>query len=263
ERHLTLLDDTLNDFRNQVVTKQIATGNNIDFKSRLESLQVKYDNLSKKSTKHTDVVSKSSGYYIGYADGYENVVNFDEISKISIDDIRKALETEPKEVPSGVIGKVVTEFTWYFLSVLETEKVGSLKVGKTVTVVLPFSAVNTIQAKVYAMNENKETGEVALVLACDIMNQDVASLRIENAQIVTSSYTGIKVPAASIRVNDDGEKGVFVMSGNIAKFKKINIVYTEDDYILSKAEDGADGYVSLYDNIITGGKDLYDGKVIK
>ena len=263
ERHLTLLDDTINDFRNQIVTKQIATGNNIDFKSRLESLQVKYDNLSKKSTKHTDIISKSSGYYIGYTDGYENVIDCKEISKISIDDIRKALEAEPKEVPTGVIGKVVTEFTWYFLSVLEADKVGSLTVGKTVTVVLPFSAVNTVEAKVYAMNENKETGEVALVLACDIMNNDVASLRVENAQIVTASYTGIKVPSASIRVNEDGEKGVYVQSGNIAKFKKINIVYTEDDYILSKAKDGDDGYVTLYDNIITGGKDLYDGKVIK
>lgn len=263
DRHLTLLDETINDFRNQIVTKQIATGNELDFKSRLESLQVKYDNLSKKSTKHTDIVSKSSGYYIGYTDGYENVIDCKDISKISIDDIRKALEAEPKTVPESVIGKVVTDFNWYFLCVLESNKLGSLSVGKTITVVLPFSAVNTVEAKVYAMNENKETGEVALVLSCNLMDSNTASLRIENAEIVIASHTGIKVPSSAIRVNKDGEKGVYVQSGNIAKFKKINIVYSEDDYILSKAEDGSDGYVSLYDNIITGGKDLYDGKVIK
>ena len=263
ERHLTMLDETINDFRNQVVTKQISTGSKVDFDSRLASLQVKYDTLSKKSTKHTDIVSKNSGYYIGYTDGYENVIDCKEISKIGIDDIRKALEAEPKSVPSGVIGKVVTEFTWYFLSVLEADKVASLSVGNTVTVVLPFSAVNTVEAKVYAMNENKETGEVALILSCNVMNPDAASLRHENAQFVIASHTGIKVPSSAIRVNKDGEKGVYVLSGNIAKFKKINIVYTEDDFILSQAEDGADGYVSLYDNIITEGKDLYDGKVFK
>ena len=263
ERHFTLLDETINDFRNQVVTKQISTGSKVDFDSRLASLQVKYDTLSKKSTKHTDIVSKNSGYYIGYTDGYENVIDYKEISKIGIDDIRKALEAEPKSVPSGVIGKVVTEFTWYFLSVLEADKVASLSVGNTVTVVLPFSAVNTVEAKVYAMNENKETGEVALILSCSVMNPDAASLRHENAQFVIASHTGIKVPSSAIRVNKDGEKGVYVLSGNIAKFKKINIVYTEDDFILSQAEDGADGYVSLYDNIITEGKDLYDGKVFK
>ena len=263
ERHFTTLDDTINDFRNQVVTKQISTGSKVDFDSRVASLQVKYDTLSKKSTKHTDIVSKNSGYYIGYTDGYENVIDCKEISKIGIDDIRKALEAEPKAVPNGVIGKVVTEFTWYFLSVIESRKVSSLSVGDTVTVVLPFSAVNTVQAKVFAMNENKETGEVALVLTCSIMNEDAASLRHENAEFVIASHTGIKVPSSAIRVNKDGEKGVYVLSGNIALFKKINIVYTEDDYVLSKAEDGADGYVSLYDNIITEGKDLYDGKVLK
>ncbi len=263
ERHLTLLDETINDFRNQVVTKQISTGSKLDFESRLASLQVKYDTLSKKSTKHTDVVSKNSGYYIGYTDGYENVIDCKEISKISIDDIRQAFKAEPKTVPNGVIGKVVTDFTWYFLTVLESDKVASLSVGSTVTVVLPFSSINTVGAKVYAINENKETGEVALVLSCNIMNPAAVALRHENAQIVKASYTGIKVPSSAIRVNKDGEKGVYVLSGNLALFKKINIVYTEDDYILSKAEDGADGYVSLYDNIITGGKDLYDGKVIK
>ena len=263
ERHFTTLDDTINDFRNQVVTKQISTGSKVDFDSRVASLQVKYDTLSKKSTKHTDIVSKNSGYYIGYTDGYENVIDCKEITKIGIDDIRKALEAEPKAVPNGVIGKVVTEFTWYFLSVIESSKVSSLSVGDTVTVVLPFSAVNTVQAKVFAMNENKETGEVALVLTCSIMNEDAASLRHENAEFVIASHTGIKVPSSAIRVNKDGEKGVYVLSGNIALFKKINIVYTEDDYVLSKAEDGADGYVSLYDNIITEGKDLYDGKVLK
>lgn len=263
DRHLTLLDDSINSFRNQVVTKQISTGSKLDFESRLASLQVKYDTLSKKSTKHTDVISKNSGYYIGYTDGYENVIDCKEISKIGIDDIRKALEAEPKTVPNGVIGKVVTDFTWYFLTVLEADKVASLSVGSTVTVVLPFSAINTVSAKVFAINENKETGEVALVLSCNIMNPDAVALRHENAKIVKSSYTGIKVPSSAIRVNKDGEKGVYVLSGNLAMFKKINIVYSADDYVLSRAEDGGSGYVSLYDNIITEGKDLYDGKVIK
>ena len=54
-----------------------------------------------------------------------------------------------------------------------------------------------------------------------------------------------------------------MLSGNIAKFRKVNIVYSEEDYVLSLAEEGQDGYVRLYDNIITEGKDLYDGKVLK
>jgi hypothetical protein len=95
------------------------------------------------------------------------------------------------------------------------------------------------------------------------MNPDVASLRHETAEIVIASHTGLKIPSSALRVNDDGEKGVYVLSGNIAKFRKVNIVYSEDDFVLSRTEEGQEGYVRLYDNIITEGKDLYDGKIVK
>ena len=42
-------------------------------------------------------------------------------------------------------------------------------------------------------------------------------------------------------------------------------VYTEDDYIISSEtpKEGETGdFVSLYDAVILGGKDLYDGKIL-
>lgn len=117
--------------------------------------------------------------------------------------------------------------------------------GKTITVNLPFSAVSSVKATVAAINENRETGEAALVLACNLMNSDIALLRQESAELVIASHTGLKIPTDALRVDEDGNKGVYVLSGNIAKFKKVNIVYSTDDFVLSHADEGASGYVTL------------------
>ncbi|MBR5976398.1 MAG: hypothetical protein IK046_01135 [Clostridia bacterium] len=263
ERNFSRLDEQVNDFRNKVVTKQISTGSAIDFGSKLAALKAQYETLSKENIKHRNVVASESGYYINGADGYENIVDCKEIKNITTDEVRAALAAEPKAVPEDAVGRIVKEFNWYLITVVESKQVSGLKTGRSITVNLPYSSISSIDAKVYAMSENRDTGEIALVLSCNLMNPDVASLRHEAAEIVIASHTGLKIPTSALRVNDDGDKGVYVLSGNIAKFKKVNIIYSEKDFVLSKAEEGQDGYVRLYDNIITEGKDLYDGKVVK
>lgn len=130
KRNFALLDLEVNDFRNQVVTKQIATGSNFDFESRLASYKAQYESLSTKSTRHRNVISTASGYYINSTDGFETVVDFENVKKISVDDIRAALDAKPVAVPEGSIGKVVTDFTWYFLCVVEMKKYSRTRCGK-------------------------------------------------------------------------------------------------------------------------------------
>ncbi len=263
ERDFTSLDENVNELRNRIVTKQISTGSKLDFEAKLASLKSQRESLEQLSTKHRNVIASESGYYISGADGYENVVDCAEIKNITPDEVKAVFEAKPSPVPEGAIGRIVTEFNWYFLFVVDAKQAAGLSVGKEITVNLPYSSVNSVKAKVYTINENRETGEMAIIIACNLMNPDVASLRHETAEIVIASHTGLKIPSSALRVNDDGEKGVYVLSGNIAKFRKVNIVYSEDDFVLSRTEEGQEGYVRLYDNIITEGKDLYDGKIVK
>ncbi len=262
KKNFTEINESIDDVRDQVVTRQIATGNNIDFQKKLSSLEAEYNELSKKSSKHSSVISDTPGYYISGTDGLEKIVDIEKVKTLSVDDIYGVLKSKAEDVPSGAIGKVVTDFTWYFLCVVDANRTGTLGVGDSVTVNLPFSAVNSVEATVYAINEN--TGDkTALVLSCNLMNSDISSLRHENAELITNSYTGLRVPSKAIRVNKDGEKGVFVQNGNIIEFRKLNIIYTADDYVLSSADANDDSYVRLYDNIVTEGKNLYDGKIVK
>ena len=66
----------------------------------------------------------------------------------------------------------------------------------------------------------------------------------------------------------DGVQGVYVLTGNIVTFKRLDVIYTGDDYVISKKiydtvkDDNNIPYVKLYDEVIVEGKDLSDGKII-
>ena len=59
----------------------------------------------------------------------------------------------------------------------------------------------------------------------------------------------------------DSKKGVYVVSGMQAKFVEIEIVYSNDNYMICKRND-ADGSLKLYDRVVVKGRNLYDGKIV-
>ena len=93
------------------------------------------------------------------------------------------------------------------------------------------------------------------------MDESLADLRIEDIQIVTEEYTGYKIPNSAIRTVD-GEKGVYVVRGNLLGFRKIHILYSTDSYSIVDNPDGESGYIKLYDKVVTKGVELYDNKLV-
>ena len=61
---------------------------------------------------------------------------------------------------------------------------------------------------------------------------------------------------------------MFILRGNVVSQRRLYVVYTGDDYLLSGTPDMekdktlTGNYVGRYDEIITGGKNLYAGAVI-
>ena len=157
------------------------------------------------------------------------------------------------------MGKLVDSFDWYFVCTVPYSDSGKLKKDKKVKVNIPNTAVGSIDCKIAYIGA-KEGDYIPIVLECNIMNRDVANLRIEDIEIITDSFTGIRINNKAIR-EVDGAKGVYVKRGNIIQFKKINIISSSEEYsIVEKVDDSS--YVRQYDTIITEGVDLYDGKVV-
>lgn len=252
-------EDSLIDLRDAITARQLAVGEEIVVEAKLSKLQAELVSLETLAEGYTTVASHSSGYYIGSVDGYENAIAYDDCTEVTCEQISNLLSAEKQEASSNVMGKLVDSFDWYFLCNVPYNDSGEIEVGDTVSVNVPNTAVGTIKCTV-VYKSDKDGEQVAVVLKCNVMNRDVANLRIADIQIITDEFTGFRINNDAIR-EVEGEKGVYVMRGNIIQFKKIKIVYSTEDYsIIEKVDDSA--YVRQYDTIITQGVDLYDGKVV-
>ena len=93
--------------------------------------------------------------------------------------------------------------------------------------------------------------------------------------LVKGEYDGIKVPRSAIRFRDIEEsttnvltgevtttmvnyRGVYVLDGEEVVFRKLDVIYEGDDYVLS-AVNQSGGYLLLYDSIIVEGIDASGG----
>ena len=112
--------------------------------------------------------------------------------------------------------------------------------------------------------DRDDSGEYSLmVFEITQMSEALSLLRKDQAKIILSSSTGLRVPKSAIHLNDEGETGVYSIFGANMTFKKIDVIFENETYALCSYHTGESGYLQLYDTIIVKGKDLYDNKAVK
>ena len=257
----TAAHESAEDFRSSVTSKQIETGAQLDYSEKLASLKNELAALKSQNLSYSSVNSEKAGYFISGTDGYENTLSYDSIDLITSDDIKKAVASSAdKTADGGVIGRIVSNFKWYILCVVDTEKTVNLKKGETLYVNFPYSGIEKLPVTLKSIGD-RDGAETELVLMCDLMNDKLTDLRIEDIEIITSEYSGYKIKNSAIRTVD-GEKGVYVVSGNLLSFKNVHILYAADEYSIVDNPEGESGYIKLYDKVVTKGVELYDNKLV-
>ena len=242
--------------------RQITIGKVENFNDRLTALAAARDALAGSfSASTSEIRSPIAGYFVSEIDGYESMTA-DKAADMTPEDVSKAI-SEPPAGPTTGIGKVVGDYEWYLACVLPVGQAAQLKEGTELTVRLPFVVNQAIPVRVVATNKNKE-GQVAVIFESSQMSKELSSVRIEEVQIQMKEYEGLRVPDSAMQFNDKQEAGVYVRVGNTLVFKRVNVLYhSENDRYSICEQTNEDGYLKLYDNIVVGGKDLYDGKIIR
>ena len=243
--------------------QQITIGRVENFNDRLAALTSARDTLAGSFSKSTsEIRSPIAGYFVSRIDGYEASLTADKADDLTPEEVGKALAGSTAGTASG-IGKVVGDYDWYLACVLPVEQAAQMKEGAELTVRLPFVLNQAIPVRVAATNKDR-AGQVAVIFECSQMSKELSSIRIEQVQIQLKEYEGLRVPDEAIQFNDKQESGVYVRVGNALSFKRIKVLYhsEHDRYSICEQTDES-GYLKLYDNIVVGGKDLYDGKIIR
>lgn len=255
------LDECADAFSDRVTSRQIVVGENMDFSSKIQALTQKLTSLQTVQKSYGKITAPSAGYYISSVDGYEKTIDYNALDKLTAEQVENAINSKPVSDNGNIMGKLVSRFAWFFVCTLPKEQASSLKTGEKLSVKLPYAeAINitvTIDNIIFSDGD-----KCVLILRNSYMNDTLANLRIEQAQLLLHEYEGFRISAKSVRVNENNEKGVFVLSGNKISFKKINIIFSTDEYVVVEKDSEQSGYLRLYDEVIISGKDLYDGKVI-
>lgn len=196
------------------------------------------------------VTSTETGYFTSSFDGYESELSLGNISSLTTQDINNIIKN-PKKVSQGavgydnVIGKVFNDYSWKMVGIINTPD--KYFVNQTIT--LAFTSSNARHTvTVESITSTGNGNEAIIVLSCDELNSDIAAIRAAEVELIFNEYTGIRVSRDAIRFVG-GEKGVYVIEGELTEFKKLDVIYDGDDYVLSKNTADRE-YLNLYDQVL-------------
>lgn len=254
------IDTIKSDMLSLLNKKQLATGEVINFNTQIAKLQKQCLALSKKTNSQTGTISApEAGYFVSSADGFENAYDYANAQSITASDVKKLLSAKASAT-SDTAGKIISGYESYMVCVLSANDAYKLNVGGSVQLRFLLSSQPQLTVTVAAINKN--SSGVAVVFKCTTMTSALAVIRKQTVEIVSDSYTGIKVLDSYVHVIN-GVKGVFVRSGNIAEFKKLEPIYSAAGYTVSAIDTAKPDSLQVYDEIIENGDDLYDGEAIK
>ncbi len=227
----------------------------------IENLKSERDKLSSGVSVNNRIYSTGTGYFSEYIDGYESVFAFGEIMNMSPSRFREIC-TQFSLPQENSVGKIITNNKWYFVTVADEKTASAFKEGNTVGLKFNERFLPEVKAEIIRKTD-PENGEVLLIMACDTNIDKFTEVRETKANIVVTTYSGLRVPREALRVNDDGQQGVYCLIDSQVKFKPVNIIFEKDGYYIAEYDTSNTKSLLLYDEIVVSSKELENKKIIK
>lgn len=243
------------------------TGQSDNLQSRITELQDEISMLELRLTEPMEkITAEKSAYFVSYVDGYEKILTPQNMAQLRQEQLAEVTDGGPPnaERSPNVIGKLIDGYEWYIVGVFDNTKL-RLSEGDSATVRLE-SVSDDLHAEVVSLVSAGDITKTQVILRCETLTYDVVQHRTERVEILRKTVEGVKVPRTAIRfqkmpkLDEEGKEtgelencmGVYVLVGENAEFRKIEIVYEDEEYYLSSLNAG-NGYVALYDDIIVNG----------
>ena len=224
----------------------IVTKTEQSYDERISQLQAKVKELEEQTSgSGKTITADETGYFVSYADGYESELTMENASQLTDKDIQKVIGQPSKDAPNA-IGKMFSDYSCRIAGIMENDKriTEGAWLRMTLSTTKNIYDVQVESVKPCEDDENK----VVVVLSCDRLDEALVESRVQSAELIFDEYQGLKVPRSAIRFQGD-QKGVYVILGKDVTFKKINVIYEGDDYVLSENTSNED-YLLLYDQIL-------------
>lgn len=230
-------------------------------KDRLAGLEAGID------SERVPVVAPVGGIYTSRIDGFEDALQLSAAESLT----PGTLEALDQQVPADVaavqkdqpVCKIVNNYTWCFAANFDEAETQNLTVGQSVRLRFYDMTDSTIYGVIQSISM-PERGKVTVVISTNRYVESIYSTSRAAAEVLTASFEGIKIPAQSLRVQNE-QTGVYVVRLDAAHFVPVNLLYKNDEWaIVSAVLDTNAAYtLQIYDEVIVEGRDIEEGKVVR
>ncbi len=248
------------DLNSQLAKKslQLQEGDNIvttinNYKNLCTQLETKVSSWDK------SYYSSDTGYFVAGSDGLEDSITTDNIYNFTVAEIRDILTTTPDKIDN--IGRIVMSHNWDILAPVNEDNINKFTIGGVIEVDFLAEDIFGIPAVVSDIVED-ENGESYVILSCNYVYDKLISQRSGEIRVHFTNYEGIRISTQSIRFLD-GVRGVYLIKNNTIQFKPIDVIYNGEGFALVSTITSDTNTLAKYDNVVTEGADLYDGKKIQ
>lgn len=267
-------------FSEKLSRKQISLNKDVDVSAHIAQVQSEIAAIQSDATPSQIISAETAGYYVSHLDGFENMLTTQDVDTLTADRLNDALNAKPSAVQPDSVGKIIDGYNWYTACIVNSADISSFDVGDSVKLIFDDFGDDTVKTVVHSVT-SVDDGNSLVVFRCNLMNEFLSGLRIVSGKIVLEEHTGLKVSKDALRVNEEGQEGVYVRRGELISFRRLNIIYSEDSFVIATPpviteDDKKEGneakleekesiiknHIKLYDEVIVSGKELSDGMVI-
>ena len=260
------------DLRALVLKRDYTYSDSGDLADKLKGLQSQLKSLQAQSASSTKRISAPvSGLYSAVVDGYETVLTPDFLKNLTPSAL---LSVKKDDSVSSNLGKLILGDNWYYAATVSTADLDGITMGATVELRFAKGVDRDLRVKITSVSES-ENGRVAVVFTGEDYLPELTLLRQQSADVITDSFSGIRVPQHALQVEtqtvkdkDGNEKetqvtGLYCVVGMTVRFKPVTVVYNGDGYALVKAMSKSETTrLRAGDEIVVSANNLYDGKII-
>lgn len=242
---------------------QISTGQTSGFQSTIAELEAERDTVAAQLEGLETITAEENGYFISAASAMPLDLEEQTLADATPAQIQELLAQGVPASTASLAGRIVEGFSWRFYTVCDQDTAERFDGVTNVRISIPGKEETPLDATVSSVELDEESGLAKIVIECQTINSDVLRLGQETAKIDLQTYQGLRIDKDALHIVD-GEKGVYVKYGDLQRFRKIQILYEDDTYMLvpSDGSVGGDSEVRLYDEVIVEGSNLQDGGLI-
>lgn len=220
------------ELRRLLIRYDAYRGSDNDIKSTITAMNSELTRLlSLCGNTLADVTAPCSGYYFRYCDGYESIFGEDLIDHFSSDAFYAALGAAPS-IPQGAVGKIVEGSQWYIAATVTEHSSGDYNIGDEYNIIFENNSGTSVPMTLESITDDDVTGGLILLFSTRTMPVGFNYQRLQQVRVEQKLLSGYRIPMSAVRAYR-GMTGVYTLSGGLVSFRRIDILYQNDDYCIA------------------------------